>query len=476
MKELKIKTPTIIVIFGATGDLSRKKLLPALFDLHQKWVLPKKFKIIGFARTDLTNNQFKDLVAKVLREEKHRHLKSEVRNFLDNIEFHRGKFEELADFKKLAQKINKLNQRFKACPNRLLHLSVHPKYYSILEKNISNSGLGITCIGENEGWTRILVEKPFGRDVKTAKKFDNQLSQLFEEKQIFRIDHYLAKETLQNILTFRFSNTIFDPVWNNKYISKVEIKLFEEDDVGSRINFYEGIGALRDVGQNHMLQILAMIAMDNPRVVAAQAIREKRVEVLKSLVPMNKKTVVNSAIRGQYEGYKKEKGVPKNSKTETYFQIKTYLKSKRWQGVPFYLEAGKALNESKVEINIYFKKTDSCFECDDIHHHPRNTLSFRIQPDEGIDILFWIKKPGLDQKLVNKKLSFNYEEIGDSVHFPTAYEYLLFEAMRGDQMLFSSTEEVNLSWKYVMSILKYWQGQPLYIYKRGSSGPKHKIN
>ena len=297
------------------------------------------------------------------------------------------------------------------------------------------------------------------------------LGKLFMEEQIFRIDHYLAKDTIRNILFFRFSNIIFEPVWNNNYIKKVEIKLLEDLDIGTRGAFYDNIGALRDVGQNHILQMLALIAMENPKGHSAEKIRNGRIKVLKSLVGMDKpEDIEKKIIRGQYNGYTEHEDVNIDSTTETYFNIKTFISNKRWKGVPFYLQSGKALDSKNTEIVVYFHNAIDCLclkEHKDLEH--QNILTIKIFPKEGIFIRFWSKKPGLYTDLEPRDLEFEYETIENKN--TDEYGKVLLDCMRGDQTLFTSTEEVKLAWKYITPILKNWSNTKLYIYEKNSSGP-----
>jgi glucose-6-phosphate 1-dehydrogenase len=471
----KIDTPTTIIIIGVTGDLSRKKLLPALFDLHRHKALPQKFRIVGFSRRSWSDDEFRQFVSECLRKDRHHHTDKELKSFLRHLTFQEGNFDAADDFRALGRKLAAVDTEMGDCSNKLFHLAVPPDLYDLIFANMARAGLNIPCIGKNEGWIRLLVEKPFGKDFKTARHLDMQLAKFFSEEQIFRIDHYLAKDTIQNILAFRFSNMLFEPLWNSRYIEKVIIELYEIGDVAGRINFFEGVGELRDMGQSHALQMLAAIAMENPGTTGAAALRAARTAVLQRLVPFSKRTAPTSVVRAQYRGYRDEAGVEKKSQTETYVQLKVNLNSKRWRGTPFFIEAGKALHRSKVKIKIFFKVSEHCFAClGEPHEHPQNMLVFRVQPEEAIAVHFWAKKPGLKMELVKKELSFNYGELHNG-HTPDAYEILLSEAIRGDQTLFASTDEIAASWKYITSVLKNWDTVPLQTYKKGSSGPKQKL-
>jgi glucose-6-phosphate 1-dehydrogenase len=335
---------------------------------------------------------------------------------------------------------------------------VPPHFYETILDRLSESGLTIPC-GGDQGWTRVLVEKPFGSDIATAKKLDKKLADLFTEEQIFRIDHYLAKEALQNIVTFRFANSLFEPLWNAKYIDKVHIKLLEKEGIEGRGEFYDSIGALKDVGQNHILQILAIIAMKRPKSFTAVDIRKERAKILRALKGMSTKDVLKFGCRGQYDGYIGERGVNAVSQTETYFRLETHIADSRWKGVPFFLESGKCLAETKSEIDIYFKNT---------HAADQNVLTFRIQPDEGIKIRFWVKTPGFSMEAVPKVLKFKYADSPSIATLPDAYERVLYDAIVGDQTLFTSTDEVMAAWKFITPISTALPSLSLTLYKKGA--------
>lgn len=473
---LAITDPTTFVIFGVTGDLAQKKLLPALFDLHRHGVLPKQFRIAGFARRDWNDDEFRDFAQRALARKGRGRVLNE---FLETLTYIRGNFDELTDYHNLAQQLHAIDKEMgkNLCSNKLFHLAVPPRYYTTIFQNLSRSGLSVACLGAGEGWTRLLVEKPFGRDSAIAQKLDAQLGRLFEESQIFRIDHYLAKETVQNILTFRFSNSIFEPIWRARYVERVEIELFETDDVQHRINFFDGVGELRDVVQSHALQLLALVAMEQPRGMGAAAIRHERERVMGALIPPTARTIRNAVVRAQYRGYDREAEHVHGSHTETFVQLVAHLKSARWRDVPFYITAGKALHRSKVKVKVYFKPAERCFNCpSDSHEHPRNLLVFRVQPEEGIAIHFWAKRPGFENEMVAKELKFDYREFnGTAAHIPDAYETLLYDALRGDQTNFASSRELAASWRYITAVLQHWQRVPLQRYAKGSAGPKEQL-
>ncbi len=477
--------PTILIIFGATGDLAVRKLLPALFHLFQKNLLPPKFKIIAWSRRPFKDADYYAFIKNALREKKIFLEPKALAKFLKYIQYHQGLFDTPDSYKDLKKSLVKIDQyEWKECSNKLFHLAVPSDFYEEILKNISHFGLAISCSDGagwpdspsfSVGWTRILIEKPFGKDTATAEKLDKLLGKLFREEQIFRIDHYLAKETLQNITLFRFSNVLFEPIWNNKYIEKVEIKLFESLDIQGRGNFYDNIGALRDVGQNHMLRMLALIAMENPKSPDVKSVWQERTKILHALQSIPFSNIAKHAVRGQYNGYRKEPNVKPNSTTETYFKIKTFINNKRWQGVPFYLESGKVMKEKKSEIVVYLKKSVSFFCPVDQTCDYQNTVTFAIQPEEGISVCFWAKKPGLTSHLEPKNLSFSYIHDRKEKQAVDDYGRILFDCIRGDQTFFTGTEEVKASWEFITPIINAWQKIPLHIYKKGSDGPNIKI-
>lgn len=461
----------VFIIFGATGDLSEHKLLPALFDLERKRLLPERWHIVGFSRHDFTLDAFRDFVRGAIRRNHRTDRGVEV--FVERIHYVRGSFEDAVAYQRVLAHLADIDTEWQECSNKLFYLAVSPMWYETIFTRLSGSGLTVPC-GDAEGWTRILVEKPFGNDLATAQKLDAMLGRLFQEEQIFRIDHYLAKETLQNILAFRFSNALFEPLWDHEDIEKVELVLWEVSGVGRRGAFYEDIGALRDVGQNHLLQMLALIAMEHPGALTAGAIRRERARVLGVLQRIPPAHIPTRAARGQYRGYRQESGVGPSSKTETYFRVEAYLDNPRWKGVPFYLEAGKRMRKHRADITIYFKPTRSPLHmvCHGFESGCQNVLTFHIQPQEGISVQFFAKRPGFNMELEPKVLSFMYAGRSTAAKPLEAYQRLLYDCIRGDQTLFASTEEVQAAWKFVTPILNQWGGTPLKIYDRGWDGLK----
>jgi glucose-6-phosphate 1-dehydrogenase len=454
---IKETTPTIFTIFGITGDLAQRKLLPSLLSLYSKKLLPQKFAVVGFGRRQFSRSDFRQFVRDEMHIKHGQFKEEDVKHFIDHIIYEQGFFDNPLAYETLATRFEAIDKEFGRCSNKLFHLSVPPSLYEIILRNLAASGLTIPC-GGNLGWTRVLVEKPFGSDTNTAAALDTLLGELFKEEQIFRIDHYLAKETVQNILAFRFANSLFEPLWSHRHIEKVEIKLLEKIGLEGRGAFYDSLGALKDVGQNHILQMLAIIAMDQPECLDATSIRQGRAKVLKHLSPINYRNIHLYGERGQYAGYKEEHGVSPESETETYFKIKATIDSARWKNVPFILESGKALSESRAEIAVYFKNPDG----DD----RSNKLTFRIQPHEGIELHFWVKTPGLEMLVEPHTMNFFYKDISQAI--PDAYEKVLFDAIIGDQTLFTSTDEVHYAWRFITPIIESWDRLPLMTYQKGS--------
>lgn len=462
--------PTSFVIFGATGDLSQRKLLPALYNLYRKKLLPERLKIVGLSRDPLTSEAYREFVHRSVST----HFPGEdplpLQDFTQLFTYQSGRFEDGQLYLRLSEELIALeNSEFGGCSNKLFYLAVPPNSYETIFKNLAFSGLTIPC-GGPDGWTRVIVEKPFGRDLPTAQELDRMLGLLFKEEQIFRVDHYLAKETVQNILAFRFSNSLFEPLWDNEDIEKVEIRFWEEQGVGERGAFYEDVGALRDVGQNHLLQMLALIAMEDPGKLTAARIRHRRADVLAHLRPVTPEEVRDHTIRAQYHGYRDEAAVDTQSNTETYFRIRAFIDNERWRGVPFYLESGKRMSKNKAEISVYFRERKNSLSQLEGGAHNQNILTFRIQPNEGISLVFWVKKPGFTTELEPRLLSFDYQDTDHSHVLPDAYERVLFDSIRGDQTLFTSTDEVSASWKFITPILEHWQDVPLVTYQSGSRG------
>lgn len=463
---------TQIVILGGSGDLSQRKLFPALFDLYLREMLPSVFHIVGLARSARTKEEYREFVKKTLikhgtpREGKHKTLK----DFCDQISYVQGSFDQEQTYISLRTELEIFDKEIGCTSNRLFYLAVPPKYYGQIFTDLKGSGVA----NEKEGsLTRILVEKPFGNNLETAQALDRQLAELYKEDQIFRIDHYLAKEAVQNILSFRFANRIFQAPWNKHSVESVTIKMTETIDVGDRADFYEGVGALRDVGQNHLLQLVALIAMREPKVFTAEAIRQMRMEALQSLKPINSENMDYSVLRAQYDGYKVNEKIPFDSETETYFELRTELELPEWEGVPFYIRSGKALDTSEVSVTVQFKDVASgMFETNSCQS-VGNTIKLTISPEQTIAISLNAKEPGLGFQLEPRVLRFTCEK-GD-LEIKNSYEKVLYDSIIGDCTLFTRTEEVLAAWEFITPIIETWHELPLYSYEKGSDGPDETI-
>ncbi|MCR4325468.1 MAG: glucose-6-phosphate dehydrogenase [Patescibacteria group bacterium] len=448
--------PTIFAAFGATGDLMRRKVLPALFYLYNSGELPAMFRVVGFSRRDWTDEEFQGYVRGVLEAHAAKSIPDrEVEPFLSFFTFQKGTFEEPASYEGLKKTFDACDKEWGVCSNKLFYLSVAPEYYDTILNSLSDSGLADPC-DPNEGWTHIIVEKPFGMNLNTAKEVDELLSNLFEESQVYRIDHYLAKEMLQNILTFRFSNNLFEIPWGKALIDNIHVRVLEKIGVEKRGPFYDGVGAFRDVGQNHLLQMLALVTMDHPESYEATAIQKRRAEILEALHVLSPEEVRRSTFRGQYDGYLNIEGVVPDSDTETYFKVRATLSHPKWEGVPIIMESGKRLGPPLKEIVVTFRHPAPCL-CPPGQPHHKNEVIFRMEPREEILVEFWSKKPGFSFTTERRELHYMMREA--SVHVPYVEEYakLLLDCVRGDQTLFISTPEIRAMWRYVDPIIDAWE-------------------
>lgn len=469
---MKNTQPTQIIILGGTGDLSKRKLLPALLDLYAREMLPADIHIIGLARATKTDGEYRSFVQETIskHDSAHNHSAELIDKFCQHISYVSGSFDDPNTYEQLSNTLTSYDEQKSTHCNRLFYLAVPPNYYEQLFTELKKSGIA----DEGEGsWTHLLVEKPFGYNLETAQKLDTQLSSLYREEQIFRIDHYLAKEAVQNILSFRFANTLLRAPWDKNSIESIHIQMSETIDVGERAGFYEGLGALRDVGQNHLLQLLALVAMRQPESFTAQEIRKERCRVLQALKPIDETSIESSALRAQYMGYKADDTIPDDSQTETYFELRAEVELPEWKDVPFYIQAGKALDTGCVAIQIKFKDvTDGMFETQSCQT-TANEVTLTISPKQTIAIVLDAKLPGLGFQLETRTLAFTCDNKIQEIE--NSYEKVLYDAIAGDQMLFTSTEEVLAAWDFITPILKAWQSLPLHTYTKGSKGPKHTI-
>jgi len=463
MPEVTKNIPTVFIIFGATGDLMAKKIAPALFHLYINKKFPHLFKIIAFSRRDLSLVEFQEHIRTILKNSSKKLKSTDIEAFLKYFEYKKGDFDTVDAYNELASRMGRIDGEWKACSNKLFYLAVPPDNYKSIFEHLKTSGLTLPC-GPDEGWTRVIVEKPFGKNADTAMQLDLLLGSLFKEEQIYRIDHYLGKDMLQNILSFRFNNDLFEDLWSAKHIEKIEIKFLQDIDIEGRSSFYEGVGALRDVGQNHMLQMLAFVTMEKPSTFEANDVRKSRADLLNTLIPLAQSEIGKSTFRGQYSGYKKTPGVSNSSTTETYFKVIANLNSERWRNVPIILEAGKSI-DLKKEIIVTFKHKKPCLCPKDMHY--QNKIFFTLDPKEGITIEFWSKKPGLDFAMEKQKLAFLFRDQRKRVQYVEEYEKLLLDCISGNQILFVSTDEVKAMWNFIDPIIDGWNRNevPLVEYK-----------
>lgn len=474
--------PTVLVIFGAVGDLSQRKLVPALYNLLLDDWLPKNFAMIGVSHHEKSDEDLKSMLKEGIDNYSRRETATNGNweKLADTISYYRADFTNAESYKGLADKLNQLDEEWGVKANRIFYMSVSPQFIEPIAHNI-----GISGIANNPKTSRLVVEKPFGRDYDTAKSLNKKLTENFEENQIYRIDHYLGKETVQNILAFRFANSIFEPLWNRNYIDNVQITVSETVGVEHRGNYYDKSGSLRDMIQNHLLQLLCMIGMEPPITYKADEIRNRKIDVLNAVRPFSSPEKVKAnAVRGQYragwikgkeiEGYRNSKGVDPNSNTDTYAAMKIYLDNWRWKDVPFYLRTGKSLKEKNTSITIQFKPVShQLFPCEATNTSP-NLLVINIQPNMGIKLCMQAKRPGLKMLLNTVEMNFDYDNtyVDQS---PEAYETLLLDVMQGDSTLFMRADQVETAWKIIMPILEDWEqnkSMDFPNYEAGSWGPQ----
>lgn len=477
--------PCVMVIFGASGDLTERKLIPALYYLARERLLPAGFSVIGCSRTPYSDDQFRERMRKAVVT--HLNLAGSadpiLESFLKNIFYLTDNFGDEAAYTQLGDSINRLDQEGKTAGNRLFYLATPPSFFPIIIKHLGNSGLA-RAKEPDKTWTRIVIEKPFGRDLESARDLNRTVTRVFLEDQVYRIDHYLGKETVQNLLVFRFANGIFEPIWNRRYIDHVQIGVAEALGVENRGSYYEESGLLRDMIQNHVLQLLSLVAMEPPASFDGKAVRDEKAKVLRALRAIPVERVSDFAVRGQYAkgfsegkdvpGYRSEPNVSPASTTETFAALKLYLDNWRWADVPFYLRSGKRLAKRVSEITIQFRRVPHLlFQGMGTDSIQPNVMSVRIQPDEGISLRFSAKVPGTTPKIRPVKMDFRYgESFGESP--PTAYETLLLDCMLGDGTLFNRDDAVDLSWQLVSPILDRWKrdgDKGLAFYEAGSWGP-----
>ena len=462
-----------IVIFGASGDLTHRKLIPALYNLYKIGRLSENFSVLGVARSELNDEIFREKMREALIHNEET-TPDTLDAFCSHLYYQAVNTSDAQDYGKLVPRLDDLHDKYQTCGNTLYYMSTPPSLYGVIPECLAAHGLNT----EEYGWKRIIVEKPFGYDEKTAQTLDVQIHRFFEEHQIYRIDHYLGKETVQNLLVLRFSNGWFEPLWNRNFIDYVEITGAESIGVEERGGYYDGSGAMRDMFQNHLLQVLAMVAMEPPAIINANSMRDEVAKVMHSLRPLTAEDMEHNLVLGQYtaaeingkmeNGYLEEKGVPTDSRTETYIALRCEIENWRWAGVPFYVRTGKRLPARVTEIVIHFKTTPHPVFS---QNAPENKLIIRIQPDEAISMRFGLKKPGAGFEAKEVSMDFRYADLAGA-QVLTAYERLLLDAMKGDATLFARTDAVHAAWKFVQPILDYkTNGGRIHEYEAGTWGP-----
>lgn len=461
-----------LVIFGVTGNLAQKYLLQVLYDMAEKELLPENMSIVGIARKVMSNDDFKKYVREVLhtRNLHHKHpIKEEVfENLAKKLHYIDGHFDEPNFYKRLNDFLNNLSKKGKDCSNRIYYLATYPDLYSHVFENLKLQRMNKQdeqSSSTNKGFVRLMIEKPIGNDQRSARTLNKLLLKYFSEDQIYRLDHYLGKETIQNILTFRFSNDLFEPMINSNHIDHIQITASEDFGIGSRGGYYDLVGALKDVGQNHLLQMLAFSTMDAPSEFSSQAVTTQRLKILELLEPLPSKIVF-----GQYEDYRLEKNVNPKSVIETFYALKTYIKNERFKNIPIYIRAGKKLKQTVTEISIVFKNPPNRLFHGLTSGDEPNVLIYRIQPNEGIVLKIVTKKPGHKLELEDEYMQFCYKLEPHSHYIPDPYERLLTDTIRGDKTFFNTAEEVEAQWAFIDPLVKN-KPKP-HIYKQGSWGPK----
>ncbi|HVN15936.1 MAG TPA: glucose-6-phosphate dehydrogenase, partial [Anaerolineales bacterium] len=457
---------TSIVIFGASGDLTQRKLIPSLFNLSRKGRMPEKYIIVGFGGTPFTDEEFqKHLLDGAKQFAGFPFTDEEWANFQPHLHYHQGKYAEQNDFQGLAKYLAQMEE---GEANRVYYMAIPPSLFPVTVDNLKSTGQ----LEENGGWRRVVLEKPFGTDLASAEKLNQQVHKALNENQIYRIDHYLGKETVQNILFTRFANTIFEPLWNRNYIDHVEITVSEKVGLEHRAGFYDGVGVLRDMFQNHLLQLLTLVAMEPPASFNAGHLRNEKVKVLSAIQPMTPEQVAVNTVRAQYRGYREEPQVKRDSTTATYAALRLFINNWRWKGVPFYLRSGKRLAEKKSQIIIQFKEPPLAMF--PMQTMKQNMLVLYLQPDEGVHLRFEAKAPDTVAETRSVDMEFHYAEAFGQTAIPESYERLLLDALQGDASLFTRADEVETAWALIDPILQTWekhQTPPLAVYRPDSWGP-----
>lgn len=476
---MKQTEPHILVIFGASGDLTKRKLIPALYELHTQAILPEKLAVLGVSRTELTDYGFREKMMEFLPILPNN--QKDIESFLEHLYYQPLSTSDSEEYPKLKERLAELSRELLIPENYIYYLSTPPNLYQIIPGSLAEVGLN----NSERGFKRLIIEKPFGTDLNSARALNKDLLNYFDEDQIYRIDHYLGKETVQNMLVTRFSNGIFEPIWNRNFIHHVEITSAETLGIEDRGGYYDHSGAMRDMVQNHLMQLVGLVAMEPPVVIEADAIRNETLKVFQSLRPITEAEVAKAVIRGQYirsthgqnlvNGYREEHGVDPQSKTETYLAMKFFIDNFRWAGVPFYIRTGKKLPARVTEVVIHFKNTPHhLFGNTENVDAVNNQLVLRIQPDEGILLKIGMKVPGAGFHVQTVNMDFHYSQLSD-IYLPSAYGRLLLDCMQGDATLYSRGDAVEKAWEFVQPILNAWQNNPdipVYGYPAGTWGPE----
>ncbi|WP_235183225.1 glucose-6-phosphate dehydrogenase [Deinococcus phoenicis] len=484
MRRSRAPEPATLVIFGATGDLAKRKLLPAVFGLWQDGLLGSAFNIVGVGRQEMTDEQFKDFVIEALQTSKETDTPQPgaLEKFRDLLYYEFGDFGADEVYSLVRKELDRAEEAHGGRKNALFYLSTPPSLFEPISNGLGRLGLS----DESEGWRRIIIEKPFGRNLASARELNDAIHRVWDESQVYRIDHYLGKETVQNLMAIRFGNAIFEPLWNRSYVDHVQITAAEDLGLEGRAGYYEEAGVVRDMLQNHLMQLFTLTAMEAPAAFDADAIRDEKVKVLRSVKPIPVERVPEVAVRGQYgpgtlygekvPGYREEPGVQPGSTTPTYVAIKLEVDNWRWEGVPFFLRTGKRLPKKVTEIAVVFKRPPLGIFPGGLE---RNVLAFRIQPDEGVSLKFSSKSPGQEMVLREVVMDFRYDAFGAQLESP--YSRLLLDAMLGDATLFPREDEVDHAWQIVSGLLKAWEGPDAAApdfpnYPAGTWGPEAADN
>jgi glucose-6-phosphate 1-dehydrogenase len=476
--------PTVVVIFGASGDLTTRKLAPAIFNLGLDNLLPGEFHLIGYGRKPIEDDAFRGMMDEAIHEHSRRPLNKDVwERVRQNMSYHAGDYDDAAAFESLAKKINKIEKDLGRDVQRLFYISTPPSVFEPIIKNLGSSGMAQAHVHSKLA-SKVVIEKPFGHDLESARELNSEINRVFEEPQVFRIDHYLGKETVQDLLVQRFANSIFEPIWNREFVDCVQITVAENLGVGSRGGYYDSSGALRDMIQNHTMQLVALTAMEPPVSLDPESIRDEKVKVIKAIQPLKLDGDGGDVVRARYtnglvkgepvQGYLEEEDIPEDSTTETYAAMRLAINNWRWQGVPFYIRSGKRMARRASEIAIQFKRPPGIlFSEGDKFNVAANTMVISIQPDEGVTLVMNSKIPGLETRTQPVKMHFRYSTTFGS-NTPEAYERLILDAMVGDSTLFIRGDETEASWKLVTPVLKHWEEcgpHGLKEYAAGSWGP-----